>query len=313
MVIIQIGPNYFLLLNSKIIRVMECTVDISKTRRGECITCGEKIENGSLRLKPTKPDNRASNGYYHPNCFTKTIKAKLGEHNIAAFDKLTEAEQDELLKLVNASSRGKKNLKKQQQEEDVDKSDDGDEDYGGRASSTSSKKKKKTPKRKRDESPPPKNNKKSKKKDEEEEDEEEEEEEDEKKNEKKPKTRQNSPKRSPKKSPKKRVKSQQQIEIEAVAEQLEVETINSLKEMLRHNNQPVTGVKNELIKRVSHGKVKGALPKCPKCFGGNLAEKTPGKFKCKGFMDDDVFQNCSFKVTESDLVRIPWKTVATTS
>jgi len=104
--------------------------------------------------------------------------------------------------------------------------------------------------------------------------------------------------------------AKQKAEMKQVSEDVAGNTIVDLKAMLRENNQPVTGVKKELIKRVSMAKVLGALQKCPKCFGGNLHldEKT-GKYKCKGYMDDDVFKNCSFKGTEASVQRVPWTDV----
>jgi len=88
---------------------------------------------------------------------------------------------------------------------------------------------------------------------------------------------------------------------------LQSETLNSLKDMLRANNQPVGGKKDELIMRIAACKIKGALQKCPECFGGNL-EYNPktGKYKCKGFFDDTDYKSCSFSGVEKDVKRNPW-------
>jgi hypothetical protein len=64
--------------------------------------------------------------------------------------------------------------------------------------------------------------------------------------------------------------------------------VAQLKEILRVNNQKLTGTKDELLLRVGEGMVNGALPKCSECGGGNLhLSATYDKVFCKGFMDDD--------------------------
>jgi hypothetical protein len=51
--------------------------------------------------------------------------------------------------------------------------------------------------------------------------------------------------------------------------------------------QPYSGNKGVLIARIADGKVRGAIPKCPKCAGGNLTfHESKGIYTCKGFMDD---------------------------
>jgi hypothetical protein len=46
------------------------------------------------------------------------------------------------------------------------------------------------------------------------------------------------------------------------------ESVDSLKAMLRTNDQKVTGTKSELIERIAEGQVLGRIPRCPSCNGG---------------------------------------------
>ena len=41
----------------------------------------------------------------------------------------------------------------------------------------------------------------------------------------------------------------------------------ALKDMLRLNDQRITGSKPELVEWVAYGKVLGAIPRCPSCAG----------------------------------------------
>jgi len=78
----------------------------------------------------------------------------------------------------------------------------------------------------------------------------------------------------------------------------------TLKEWLKMNDQSASGNKSELLEKVADGMVFGGLPRCPKCAGGRL--KTLGNmFVCPGFMEDDTFQECDF--TSNDIIRSPWK------
>jgi hypothetical protein len=63
----------------------------------------------------------------------------------------------------------------------------------------------------------------------------------------------------------------EEAEISKVEDELQAFKIPQLKEMLRANLQPVSGAKSELISRIADGKVRGAIPKCPECAGGNLS------------------------------------------
>eukprot|EP00993_Chasmostoma_nieuportense_P002827 NODE_3591_length_939_cov_33.451970_g3439_i0.p1 GENE.NODE_3591_length_939_cov_33.451970_g3439_i0~~NODE_3591_length_939_cov_33.451970_g3439_i0.p1 ORF type:complete len:277 (+),score=82.73 NODE_3591_length_939_cov_33.451970_g3439_i0:74-832(+) len=80
-----------------------------------------------------------------------------------------------------------------------------------------------------------------------------------------------------------------------------------LKHMLRANRQLLSGVKAELAARVADQMVRGALPRCPECFGGSLRFEK-GQYFCKGFFDDDLFVPCSFTAKHVD--RLPWVTPA---
>eukprot|EP01103_Thecamoeba_quadrilineata_P000806 TRINITY_DN1070_c0_g1_i1.p1 TRINITY_DN1070_c0_g1~~TRINITY_DN1070_c0_g1_i1.p1 ORF type:complete len:185 (+),score=49.89 TRINITY_DN1070_c0_g1_i1:47-601(+) len=71
-------------------------------------------------------------------------------------------------------------------------------------------------------------------------------------------------------APAKKAKSEDQKKLKEIKEALNSKTMLELKEMLRENNQKVTGVKADLVDRISDGMVHGQLPKCPKCFGGFL-------------------------------------------
>eukprot|EP00696_Hemimastix_kukwesjijk_P011234 gnl/Hemi2/24107_TR8089_c0_g2_i1.p1 gnl/Hemi2/24107_TR8089_c0_g2~~gnl/Hemi2/24107_TR8089_c0_g2_i1.p1 ORF type:complete len:183 (+),score=71.34 gnl/Hemi2/24107_TR8089_c0_g2_i1:66-614(+) len=82
-------------------------------------------------------------------------------------------------------------------------------------------------------------------------------------------------------------------------------TTEALKEACRRNDQAVGGTVQELVKRVADGIARGALPKCPKCFGGR-PKKTGAFYKCPGFYDEDHFKRCSFRGTDADMPRTPW-------
>lgn len=78
-------------------------------------------------------------------------------------------------------------------------------------------------------------------------------------------------------------------------------TVDALKAMLRSNRQPVSGVKAELVRRVSEGVVLGALPPCPQCFGGKLKyDIETGVITCNGFMDDDEYTFCYYRAADAE-------------
>jgi len=98
--------------------------------------------------------------------------------------------------------------------------------------------------------------------------------------------------------------NEEKKQIKELSKDLQSKTIVELKEMLKLNQQPSTGIKSDLIARVADGTIRGAIPKCQKCFGGNLTYHKGGLFTCKGFMEDTSFQRCSFK--GKDVQRKPW-------
>jgi len=114
---------------------------------------------------------------------------------------------------------------------------------------------------------------------------------------------------TPKSTPTKAKKPK--TEVQKHVEELSVNTVPQLQDMLRKNLQKVTGKKPDLLHRIADGIVNGAIPKCPKCYGGNLTyTASSGKYTCKGFMDDDTFKRCTFVGKDSDgtVKRSPWKT-----
>ena len=71
--------------------------------------------------------------------------------------------------------------------------------------------------------------------------------------------------------------------------------IPALKNILRTNQQLLSGTKDELVERCAQGSVLGALPRCPHCFGGKLRfDKEKGLYWCHGYMDDDEYKPCYF-------------------
>eukprot|EP01104_Vermistella_antarctica_P002605 TRINITY_DN12823_c0_g1_i1.p1 TRINITY_DN12823_c0_g1~~TRINITY_DN12823_c0_g1_i1.p1 ORF type:complete len:265 (-),score=88.83 TRINITY_DN12823_c0_g1_i1:207-953(-) len=97
-------------------------------------------------------------------------------------------------------------------------------------------------------------------------------------------------------------------DVEKKKEEFKSFTNDQLKTLLRINATPVTGNKSVLIERVADGAVRGAIPKCTKCFGGNLTyHEDDDLYTCKGYMDDDHFHRCSAKIKGEDLTRATWK------
>jgi len=83
---------------------------------------------------------------------------------------------------------------------------------------------------------------------------------------------------------------------------------NQLKEMLKKNNQPTNGNKKDNALRIADGQIRGVLPKCSKCSGGNLhLNLKDDTVFCKGYMDDEKFVNCSFSGPNSDVKRTTWQ------
>jgi len=281
--------------------VTSCDLDYAPTSRSKCGQCDQTINKGNIRLGVHLNTGRFSSRpckFFHPNCLSHIIlKASLTRDDFNSFDDLEKSDQGELSNLFKLTNKKKKKATKAADEkkkmkkmtkttkttktktvggkrkrkpadsEDDDDDDDSEDSEEGAESS--------------EEEVVPKKGRKKKKEEE---------------------TKTKAKNKAPK-SPKKKTK--EQLEIEGFEEQLESETLNSLKEMLRTNLQPVGGTKSELIHRIAEGKVRGALPKCPKCGGGNLYPEGK-RFSCRGFYDDDHFHRCRFSGSESDFVRNPW-------
>jgi len=82
-------------------------------------------------------------------------------------------------------------------------------------------------------------------------------------------------------------------------------TVDQLKDILRKNNQRMTGSKKELAERVADGEVLGSIPRCSECGGGHLRfNHITGEYRCPGYMDDDVYKFCKFK--GMDVKRESW-------
>jgi len=95
-----------------------------------------------------------------------------------------------------------------------------------------------------------------------------------------------------------------QAKIDTFVDKFTSLTVPRLKEMLKANDQPVTGTKSELLARCAEGAALGALPRCPKCQGGRIRFKA-GAFICPGFMDDDLFRECDY--FNACIARLPWQ------
>jgi len=82
--------------------------------------------------------------------------------------------------------------------------------------------------------------------------------------------------------------------------------VNELKELLAKNRQVKTGSRGELLNRCAEAKLLGGLGNCPKCMGGRLKFNIKtGEYYCKGYMDDEVFKNCSYKAVTGE--RTKWE------
>lgn len=98
-----------------------------------------------------------------------------------------------------------------------------------------------------------------------------------------------------------------------LAETLKTNTNKLLSQMLRDNNQKVSGTKADLTARVADCILFGCIPECPKC-GRSIGlkvtyteanHKGQGKWVHTGAYDDDgVFEKCGFKAT--NVKRYPW-------
>ena len=88
-------------------------------------------------------------------------------------------------------------------------------------------------------------------------------------------------------------------------DQFSQKSIGDLKDILKTNNQKISGNKSELVERCADGKLLGAIPRCSVCSGGKLRfHALTGEYFCPGFMEDTTMINCSFKSKE--VVRNAW-------
>jgi len=95
--------------------------------------------------------------------------------------------------------------------------------------------------------------------------------------------------------------------LKELEELFEKSSVSDLKLKLKNNNQVCSGNKYDLVQRCAQGKLFGALPNCPKCFGGKLRfDINKGEYKCPGYMNDTDFVFCNFKATDG-ITRNPWQ------
>lgn len=60
--------------------------------------------------------------------------------------------------------------------------------------------------------------------------------------------------------------------------------------------------------KVADGKVLGAIPRCPSCFGGRPRfDYISGMYRCPGYRDDEDFVNCNRTYNLGDLTRTSWE------
>ena len=69
--------------------------------------------------------------------------------------------------------------------------------------------------------------------------------------------------------------------------------VADLKELLRYNEQLVTGAKEELVHRCVDRFLHGNMPRCPECGGGRMQYGWKGKYApfCSSFLDVDLYSH----------------------
>lgn len=81
-----------------------------------------------------------------------------------------------------------------------------------------------------------------------------------------------------------------------------------LKDILRKNNQSMSGNKIELLSKVAEGMMFGRTPKCPNCFGGRpRLDMSTGIYHCSGYYEDQNFFQCDSTFEFGLLARLPWE------
>jgi len=92
-------------------------------------------------------------------------------------------------------------------------------------------------------------------------------------------------------------------------------TVKDLKDLLRKNEQKISGSKHELIERIADAKLFGCFPRCPKCGGGRLrvmydhewSHNGEGQYYCRGYYDDGDYVVCRHTCTLADITRPAWQ------
>lgn len=80
-----------------------------------------------------------------------------------------------------------------------------------------------------------------------------------------------------------------------------------LKDLLRKNNQSMTGNKTELLGKVAEGMLFGRTPKCPNCNGGRpRLDMATGVYHCSGYYEDQNFFQCDATFEFDALARQAW-------
>lgn len=77
-----------------------------------------------------------------------------------------------------------------------------------------------------------------------------------------------------------------------------------IKEVLKRNNQSMTGKKEILLGKVATGMTFGQIPRCINCGGGRPKfDHLEGEFICTGYHDDDEWVSCS-EITKFDKLNL---------
>lgn len=91
----------------------------------------------------------------------------------------------------------------------------------------------------------------------------------------------------------------------AVRDKYSAMSVTELKEVLRANEQMLSGTKDQLLQRCVDGEMRGGLPLCPTCHAGRL-HFDDGVYHCPGYFDNDAkaVVRCDFTATK--VQRNPW-------
>lgn len=83
-------------------------------------------------------------------------------------------------------------------------------------------------------------------------------------------------------------------------------TMAQLKEILRINDQNVSGRKAELVGRCVDGELHGGLPLCPRCGKGRLHMAEGVHYTCPGFWDQSAAAHKTRDFHAETVQRTPW-------